>query len=262
MLPSYADCARRAAAKQYPKDIESAGFELRELEPSVGAAFGTSVHSAAAMLLQAKKDRGEVGSEEDATAFAISEFTENTREGAVWDDTTPNANTAHFQIRRVVGSYADLARRVEPALIEHPMRADAGDDFELTGTLDLVTRPRELRDLKSGALARPYQAQLGAYSLLLKSNKVIVSKTLIDWLPRAPKTKPQPDVETQGYEVDTCERAAFASVKAIKRDVIEFRRTGDAFAFQANPMSLMCSDKFCPAHSTPFCKMHLSTEES
>lgn len=258
MLPSYGDCARRCAAKQYEAEVKAAGFTLRELEPSVGAALGTAVHSAAALLLQSKKDHGEVGSETDATDFAVNEFMEKTRDGAVWDETTPNPNTAAFQIRRLVASYGELARRVDPALIEFPLRADAGDDFELTGTIDLLTKQLALRDLKSGALARPYQAQLGAYSLLLKSSKVAVRDTLIDWLPRAGKTKPQPPVETQRYEVGTCERAAHATIKLIKRDVIEFRRTGDPYAFQANPMSMMCTERFCSAHGTAFCKMHLS----
>jgi hypothetical protein len=255
MLPSYADCGRRAAAKQYRKEVEGAGFALRELDPSVGAALGTAVHSGAAMLLQAKKASGQVGSESDALEFAVGEFDEGTRDGATWDDTTPNKNVAHFQIRRLIASYAELAGRVDPALIEFPLRVDAGDGFELTGTIDLLTKQLALRDLKSGALPRPYQAQLGSYSLLLKSNNVAVAETLIDWLPRAPKTKPQPSVETQRYAVDTCERAAFATIKLIKRDVTEFRRTGDPWAFQANPCSMMCVERFCPAHSTKFCDM-------
>ncbi|MFT4118733.1 MAG: PD-(D/E)XK nuclease family protein [Bradyrhizobium sp.] len=261
MLPSYSDCARRAAAKQYRTEIVAAGYELNELEPAVGAALGTSVHSGAAMLLQEKKDTGEVLGEDEATEFAVSQFADNIRDGATWDETTPNVATAHFQIRRLVASYADLARQVEPALIEYPMRVDAGDGFELTGTLDLVTRPRQLRDLKSGALARPYQAQLGAYSLLLKSNKVNVSEALIDWLPRAPKTQPQPGVETQQFSVSTCERAAHATIQFIKRDLSRFRSTGDPWSFAANPMSMVCTRRYCPAHGTKFCDMPLPTSE-
>lgn len=257
MLPSYADCARRAAAKQYGDDVKAAGFELRELDPSVGAALGTSVHAGAALMLQAKRDTGEITQDDEVQAqeLAIDAFQESTQNGATWDDTTPNARTAQFQIRRLTYAYAAMARSIEPVLIEFPMQADAGGDFELTGTLDLVTASRELRDLKSGALPRPYQAQLGAYSLLLKSNHVAVSDALIDWLPRAPQTKPQEPVDTQRYEVATCEKAAYATINFIKRDLTEFRRSGDPWAFPANNMSMMCTDRFCPAHSTRFCDM-------
>jgi hypothetical protein len=54
MLPSYPDCPRRAAAKQFKKDIQAAGYELRQTAPSAGSSAGTSVHKGSEVMLRAK----------------------------------------------------------------------------------------------------------------------------------------------------------------------------------------------------------------
>lgn len=261
MLPSYFDCARRAAAKQFRKDIEAAGFTLRQTAPSVGAALGTSVHAAAEYLLRHKMQHFELGNEKHAVEIAMERFAEETAPGAEWDDTTPNPNTAYFQMKRLVGAFADFGRRVTPEAVELELRADAGDGFELTGHVDLFTVEGVVRDLKTGALHRPYQAQLGAYSLLAKADGRQVKGVAIDWIARAPRTKPQPPVQTEIYPVVSCEQAAWATIQRIKRDLSEFRSSGDPWAFPANPMTMMCSARYCPAHGTPFCTMHLKSNE-
>lgn len=255
MLPSYFDCARRAAAKQFRREIEAAGFPMRDLSPSVGAAAGTAVHAGAEFLLRVKMETGTPGNPSQAADLAIAKFDEETAPGAEWDDTTPNPNTAHFQIRRLVAAYMPLAQRVAPKAVELELAADAGDGFELTGHVDLLTHEGDLRDLKTGALHRPYQSQLGAYSLLARANGETVRAVGIDWIARAPKSKPQPPVETESYPLLTCERAAWATVQRIKLDLKQFRETRDPWAFMANPMTMMCSPKYCPAHSTGFCDM-------
>ncbi len=255
MLPAYFDCARRAAAKQFSREIKAAGFDLRETAPSVGAAVGTAVHAAAEHMLRYKMQHYELGSEEQAVEIAFAKFTEETEPGAEWDDTTPNPNVALFQMRRMIGSLADFARGIVPKAVELELRADIGDGFELTGHVDLLTADEALRDWKGGALHRPYQSQLGAYSLLARSNGENVKEVAIDWVARAPKTKPQPPVQTESHPVSTCEKAAWGTIQFIKRDVQQFRASGDPWSFAANPMSLMCSNRFCPAHGTAFCDM-------
>lgn len=257
MLPSWFDCSRRAAAGQFRKEIEAAGFPLRDLQPSVGSALGTAVHAGAEHLLRIKMESGQVGSIDGAVGVAHDRFGEETQTGAEWDDTTPNPNVAHFQIGRLVASYAAFAERVAPKAVELELAADAGDGFELTGHIDLYTHDRDVRDLKTGALHRPYQSQLGAYSLLVRANGEEVRGVAIDWIARAPKTKPQPPVQTESYPLTTCEKAAWATVQRIKNDLTQFRETGDPWSFAANPMTMMCGAKFCPAHGTAFCDMHL-----
>ncbi len=262
MLPAYPDCSRRAAAKQFTKEIEAAGFALRETNPTVGASLGTAVHAAQEHMLRHKIENFTPGDEKHALEIAMSKFGEEASSGVEWDDTTPNLQTAHFQMCRLVAEVAEFANRVTPKAVELELRADAGDGFELTGHVDLLTAQGTVRDLKTGALHRPYQSQLGAYSLLARSSGVEVTGVAIDWIERVGRTKPQTPVQTESYPQTTCERAAFRTVQFIKRDLTKFRETADPWSFSANPMSMMCSDRFCPAHSTAFCDMHLkSTKE-
>lgn len=257
MLPSYFDCARRAAAKQFRQEIEAAGFKLRDTLPSVGATFGTSAHAAGEYLLRHKAQNYSDASESQALEVAMQRFGEETGEGVEWDDTTPNRNTAEFQLRRVVSAIADFSKRVMPKAVELELRADAGDGFELTGHIDLLTADAVVRDLKTGALHRPYQSQLGAYALLARSNGEQVNAVAIDWIARTPKTRPQPPVQTESYPLIACEQAAFATIQRIKDDYFKFRSSGDPWAFPANPMTMMCSAQYCPAFGTSFCNMHL-----
>ena len=264
MLPGYADCPRRAAAKQWRREVEEAGYELRELRPSVGAAVGTAVHAAAAQMLQAKIHSGELGDGKDGIAIAIEAFHEETEPGAEWDDTTPNRSVAETQIKRLTLAYRQgVARHLNPAAVEQAWEVSAGGGFVLTGHCDVITVEGVVRDLKTGALPRPYQAQLGAYSLLARSQDppIRVSGVAVDFIRRTPKTKPQEPPITETYDQDVSERAAWSVIERIKVDMTDFRTrlVGDdemlEEAFLANPMSMMCRPQFCPAHGTEWCSL-------
>ena len=263
MLPSYPDCPRRAVAKQYRRTFEKLGYVFRDLPPSVGAAAGTAVHKGCEQLLRAKW-AGKQITLDQALEPAIAGFQEETGKGAIWDDTTPNANTAEHQIRGMIGAYlygplateTPLTVNSQPA-IELELTANAGDGWTLTGHIDLVTDTGWVRDTKTGALVRPYHAQLGAYSLLVRSNRVIpsVKGVAIDFIKRVGKTKSQPPCAAQEYAVAPCERNAAALIQRIKEGMDRFDTTGDVNCFMANQMSMMCSDKYCPAWGTGFCDL-------
>jgi hypothetical protein len=119
MLPSYFDCARRAASKQYANEIKSAGYELRNLNPSVGAALGTAVHAGTEHMHRVKMATGDIGELRDAVQKAIESFDAGTLDGAEWDDTTTNPAAAHFQIRRMLAAYQELAARIMPRTVEN-----------------------------------------------------------------------------------------------------------------------------------------------
>lgn len=260
MLPSYPDCPRRAVAKQYRRKFEKLGYQFRELPPSVGAAAGTAVHTGAEQLLRAMH-AGKSITIEQALDPALQGFSEETNKGAIWDDTTPNANVAVEQIRRMVTAYSHKLQMPatvngEPA-VELELEADAGGGWKLTGHIDLVTETGWVRDTKTGALIRPYHAQLGAYSLLVRSNNVIsaVKGAAIDFIKRVGKTKSQPPCVEQTYQVAACERNACAIIVRIKSDMAAFDDKVDVNVFMANNMSMMCSDKYCPAFGADFCEL-------
>lgn len=264
MLPGYADCPRRAAAKQFRREVLDSVPALRETSPSIGAAVGTSAHLVAARHMQARID-GREYSHKQAVEEAVEGLREEIAPGCVWDDTTPSLDAAIFQLDRITRAYVfGLARDVRPLAVELELKADAGDGFWLTGHVDLVaewpapeTLAAWIRDLKTGGVNRPYQAQLGAYSLLYRSSAgaLPVQAVGVDWIKRTPRTRPQDAGVHHAYKVSPCERAGWAMIERIKADLQDFRRTGNPWCFLANPMSMMCSDKYCPAHSTPFCDM-------
>jgi hypothetical protein len=78
---------------------------------------------------------------------------------------------------------------------------------------------------------------------------------------RVPVTKPQPDPVQFEVLIDPAETAASNILRSISRDIDTFRngdperRTlpGDPWAFLANPSSMLCGAKWCPAHGTGFC---------
>ena len=255
MLPGWVDCARRAAAKQYRKMVEGFGFVLRQLQPSVGAAVGTAVHRAAAELMRRKRDGN------PATAgvleTAIAAFHEEIAPGAIWDDTTPNTLTARAQIERLTAAYLPVVEEREPVLIEEPFKATVGGGWTLTGQIDLYDAQNELDDLKTGALARPYIQQVGGYTMLLEANGHEVKKAGTTFLKRARVAKPQPAPVRTYFDLEPARRSAWAVIQEIRRDMEAFAEKGDPYKLPANPMSLMCSEKYCPAWGTEFCKVHL-----
>jgi hypothetical protein len=258
MLSGYVDCPRRAAAKQWRREIEASGFQLGEQQPSVGAAVGTAVHSAAAHMLQGKIKNGILGSVQDGLEIAIKEFRAEVEPGAVWDNTTPNRSTAEFQIKRLTLSYQQgVAGTIDPAAVEQAWRCDAGDGFSLSGHCDVITKQGVIRDLKTGALPRPHQAQLGGYSLLARSQNLPVHITGVgvDFIRRTPKTKPQDPPASELYDLAVAEKTAWATIQYIKSNMKQFRETSDPWAFMANPISMMCTPAYCPAHGTNFCDL-------
>lgn len=256
MLAGYADCARRAAAKQWRSEIAEAGFELRTLMPSIGASVGTAAHGAVERILQ-----GRLAAPDDppdvpaAIAHGVGLLRGDVVAGAVWDATTPNLPIAEQQVERLVRSYLPIADRVQPAAVELDLRATI-DGWELTGHIDLMTREGRIDDLKTGALPRPHQAQLGAYALLAGANGFTVTSIGVTFIRRLRLSRPQSAPVQRSYDVQIAERTAWGIIAAIRRDVAEFTRSGDPEAFVANPMSLMCSERYCPAWGTSFCGLH------
>lgn len=253
MLPGYADCARRAAAKQFRRELEEMGYELRQVLPSVGAAAGTAVHAVAATVMQSRIDGKEVPAEQ-ALEQALAGFDEEVSGGCEWDDTTRNRDAAQKQILRMSRAYLAEFRGLRPKAVELPVEANMGDSWRLSGHIDLITEDGWVRDLKTGAVSRPYLQQLGAYSLLVRSQRILEPVGLaVDFIKRCPLRREQDPVVSRGYEVALAEGEAWATVLRIRRDFEAFQGAGDVREFACNPSSMMCSERFCPAWGTAFC---------
>lgn len=75
-----------------------------------------------------------------------------------------------------------------------------------------------------------------------------VNSLNVDWIPRVGKTKHQPPVTTTTYPLQQAQTDAYQVIQRIKMDVGLFRQDPDRLyqSFPANPMSMLCSDKYCP----------------
>lgn len=261
--PSYNDCARRTIGKAYPFLLRDAGYLPRQLPSSVGAAVGSGVHRAGEYSLKLKmEDHGNIGSDADAIDAAVAEFDERIDEGVIWDDTTPTRDTAQKQIAIMSKMYRSrIVPHIEPIMIERRIELEYAPGFVISGQPDVVGNVSEvyrpgLRDTKTGVVRRANGAQYGNYSALLYSVGQSVETITEDFLQRVPLSKPQPEPESHSLDLRACVRLAKATNDRIVRDVNEFLETGDIETFSPNPASMMCSDRYCPLHSTDACPHH------
>lgn len=262
MLPAYNDCPRRAAARQWRRAIEEAGFQLREERPSIGAAVGTATHAVVEDYFRARMDAQEFDIKQSVDK-AMEALLVETASGCIWDDTTSNTDTARYQIDRMSHIYIlEVGAYLTPLAVEISAAASLGDDWRLTGRIDLVAAygagQVSINDLKTGAISRSHHAQLGAYSLLYRTCPptglpALVGEARIDFIKRTPRTRTQNGAVITPYPVALCERTAMATINRCKRDMSEFQKSGNPEAFAENPMSMLCNATYCIAHCTDFC---------
>ena len=262
-LPGYPDCPRRWAARQLRTEIETAGYRLRTTGTSIAAAIGTGVHGGAAYLLKEKM----LGRKPfDAEDEAVDVFREAIHDGEILMDekTAPTKNDAEKQVTRMLAAFErGVLPAVNPIMVEERLQAIRGN-ITLSGQGDnLCEEPNALRDLKTGARAGMHRPQLGAYSLLYRSHGRQVHRAIVDFIPRVSLRQAQPEVISTEYDASRCETAALRVLDHIERDMKLFREgdgkaflPGDPWAFAANPSSMLCSERWCPAFGSDFCKEH------
>jgi hypothetical protein len=245
-------------AGQFGRQIKRAGFDLRQTTSGAGAACGTAVHSSAEYVLGVKISTGELGKLSDGIDAAMASFDTEIADGVEWDATTGSRNAAQKQIKSMAGAYYHgPAQIIRPLEIERQMAADLGDGWMFTGRADVLDVRGVVRDTKTGVVKRPHFAQFGGYSLLCRSEGIFpeVKGAVVDFVKRCKVGAPQAPAEEIIYPVDMCEVEAWNLIQRIKADVGRFMSSGDPREFLANPMSMMCSDRYCRAWGTKFCAL-------
>jgi hypothetical protein len=230
------------------------GFDLRQLPASIGATLGTGAHAGAQFIMDTKIDSDTIPPVSQSIDASIEQFREEIQDGVQFDDSTPNLNEAEKQISRIVSIYSnEVAPRLQPKFTEKKRAAKVADLYQLEGRLDLETVDLCLRDLKTGARTPVCEAQFGGYSLLKKTEDGVSFQTAVmDHIPR--KTRGAPWIQ-HVYDPIKCEKIASEMIQHITGNIDDFLATGNEWAFMANPMSMMCSDRYCPAWGTNFCTM-------
>lgn len=280
-LSQYCDCPRRQAAKMFPVLIRAAGFELRQLDRGIAASIGTAVHRSAAVILDEKARTGNLPPADVATDAAIEMLHADMAEGVGYDDPvrgiTRTAAEAELQTRRMAAAYrTEIAPTVDPLIVEQRLEAQVTPLIVLSGQADLVARePGRVLDLKTGGKLGSHNPQVGAYALLARTPRdghpdgIEINEAGIDFIQRVPARKPQPPAVRVRLDVATVENAAIHVLRHIEDDLRVFMEgdpqrkilPGDPWSFPSNPNSVLCSRKWCSAHSTPFCVEHYQPSE-
>lgn len=262
----YPDCPRRSAAKLFRREIEAAGFDLRETPRGIGAAVGTGLHKGASVMLAEKAKTGELPPIDVATDAAVETMRAEIAPGIAWDKSTVDASEAEAQVLRMTKVYRrDVAPDIQPLTVEERLEATvpwSTQGIVLTGQSDVIARePGRVRDLKGGTREGNHNPQLGCYSLLARSTGIDIHEAGIDWVPRVhitakTKTKVQPGAVMRKHDIAKVETAAINVLKHIDSDLKTFREgdpergvlPGDPWAFAANPSSMLCGEKYCSCH--------------
>jgi hypothetical protein len=266
-LTGWPDCPRRGAARLFGPEVEAAGYRLRHTIRGIGAAIGTAVHSGAAIVLGEKARSGKLPPESVATDAAQQTMRDQLMEGVTYEGTrgvTINRAQAERQVTGMTQTYHRvIAPQVEPLMSEQKLEAEIEPGLILSGHPDIICRePGAVRDLKTGA--RPggtHTGQIGGYALLARSNHIDIEVAAVDFIQRVPIHKPQPDPVTKPVLVGLAESTAVNVIKHVCFALAMFRHgdparrisPGDPAAFLANPSSMLCSPKYCPAFGTEFC---------
>lgn len=254
-LPSYVDCPRRTAARLFREDVEAAGYVLRQTPQGIGAAIGTAVHAGAHQALRPRVEGKELAPADEAEGAAFDNLRSALADGVAWDEVSPTQNASEKQVLRMVRRWReDVAPRFVPEHVEVRLEADMAG-VTVSGQVD-VAAGDVIRDLKTGRTQRANGAQYGMYSLLWRAHGHDIGRLVEDYVPRAPVSKLQPAAVTTEIDVADAEAAAEAIAKRMVADLDEFRATSNPWAFLANPASMLCGDKWCPAWGTKWCKVH------
>ena len=220
--------------------------------------------TSAEVTLKEKAESGKLPPASVAADCAHETLGERIREGVTYDTTSANQVEADVQAVSMARAYHRvIAPTVEPMIIEERLEAEVAPELVLSGQPDVVARePQIIRDVKTSTRYRGSHApQIGGYSLIAGAHGLAIDFAAIDSIKRVATGKPQPDPVSVDVRLREAETAAIRIVHHIAGDLKTFRegdperriRPGDPWAFIANPNSMLCNPKYCPAFGTDFC---------
>ena len=256
-LTSFMDCQRRTSARILDKDIADAGYDLRQMRPAIGAVTGTATHAGIAEMHHRRMRSGDPDDWSIDTAIdcGMSEVDKFVQYGVVWDATTTDLNSAQKQVSRQLKVYAQCYGDAIPDAVEESLVAVISPDAVLCGTVDQRVGT-SIRDTKTGTRRRANGVQYGAYSLLQRAHGVEIDELIEEYLPRTSLKKPQLPVSVIKHNVAEAERAAREIIDRMLSAIMRFKTTANPWEFLPNPMSQMCTERYCPAHGTAFCTVY------
>lgn len=246
------DCPRRMSARMFPSEVRSAGYNLRDTAPSIGASVGTATHASIASCMRCKISSEMLGNATEDEQRGLESLKEQISQGVQWDPTTPNLNTGEKQVLRQYRAFrVHVAEELHPVAIEERLECRTARGNTLSGQADLDDGG--VFDHKTGINRRSNMAQFGCYSLLRRANGHGVEHITENFIARVALDKEQPPPQLVYYDPDVAERVAAAIVQDIEDRYARFAVKQDNLIFMANPNSQLCSARWCPAFHTDYC---------
>jgi hypothetical protein len=259
---TYPRCARKFGAEWLVSSGEARAlrYDFHPRRPHIGAVVGTGFHTGTGYLMKEWQVTGEHGGRQrlehaqDMAAVNVQEQMTGTQ-AVTMDDTTKSGWQAQQSAKAMVGRIHDELRPTSaPLIVEKGMKAEYPGGFQVTGTLDLFMIAEELNDHKSWSRFKPKSvAQPGTYSILLRSNGHEVQDIALNAVQRR-KDGAGP-LERINIDRDIAELHAMNVAKRAAADVQRMIDTGDPEELIANPSDPLCSDKWCCAWNSPFCRI-------
>lgn len=258
-LPTFADCEMRWAVSNVPEIREIAILSRPEIKTriQIGAAFGDSLHKAAAYAMQVNaltEKSLEIANKrlDELAKYFYIEFD---------DHTTKNLDQARKQLVAPLKSFwKNYGSKVDKGDIEKRLYAKISDYVTLTGQVDhrLTTGKH---DLKFGMLPMVYNAQLGGYDIVSVANYGIADGSDL-WIISIPRCKEGavPDFHVIKLDYQGCVNAAWQQLDRIEEAHRRWSENkSNLWYFNRNPNSNLCRKKFCDAWGTTACDQWKST---
>lgn len=254
-LPGFQDCARRTAGRVFRPMLADAGFTLRDTLQHIGASVGTATHAALAHTFEEKIRTGELGNANEDEQVGLDSLVETMGNGVQFDATTPERNTAEKQVLKMYRIFRlKVAPAIVPQAVERAVELTTQNGNTVSGHINLTAGG--IIDYKTGTVRRQNMAQMGCYSILSRANGEPGGTITEHYIQRVPVADMQPDPEAHPFDRELSEHVAAQTILRVEQQVATFQIGGDPQAFPANPMSVLCSAKFCGAWGTDWCKEH------
>ena len=271
-MPTFADCARRAAFRQFAPIIAEVSTKFGDpIGPpkrtfSRAARLGHAVHKRLELMYAGKADPdfADEGLLDLATRQVLvagpDKRNELEEDEPAWDDLPENEEidsleTAEKMIDNMVPAMQELVSKKTPLVMEKSISTQMYG-LLVTGHPDQINDDGSIGDSKSHGttLTKNYIAQLGTYGAIVEDLGEKVTG-LEQYNFQRLKTKPSP-LRIERYLVTPAIEYAQTIIQRTANNLENYIDTGDPNSFNANPQSPMCSAKWCDAWGTNWCKLH------
>jgi len=212
---------------------------------------GTAVHAAGEQIwtesIKANKKIINITAAKDAAAQSVDDRFQ-AEEIRLDDDKFETKDGCKDSAVEGAEAYCNLAEQIEiPAYTEKFFSVDTGDNIEIAGTSDYISKDGIVQDIKtSSKKSTPQQhvAQLSVYARLAQLNGIEVNTTdsviqNIAFTKKATTGYILPfklDLDLSSYLINTIrERIILTRINPLELDLL----------FPANPSSYLCSPKYC-----------------